>query len=82
MDIRSIERDDAPAIEFSWEGNDERDRANGRGWAALSSDGSLTGRIFIPAAMTRRSELSEGDLSMLLTLAARSWTTLQTCRMR
>jgi hypothetical protein len=30
----------------SWEVNDEGDSACGRGWAMLSSDGSLTGRIF------------------------------------
>ncbi|MBA2281341.1 MAG: hypothetical protein M3527_02280 [Actinomycetota bacterium] len=47
MDVRSVERDGAPAIEFSWDGNDECDHANGRGWAALSSDGSLMGRIYI-----------------------------------
>lgn len=30
---------------FSWERSDESDQASGRGWATLSSDGSLTGRI-------------------------------------
>jgi hypothetical protein len=33
-------------VEFSWEGNDECDPANGRGWAVLEEDGSLRGRIF------------------------------------
>ncbi len=35
-----------PGLEFSWEGNDECDPANGRGWAVLEEDGSLCGRIF------------------------------------
>lgn len=46
MDIRAVDRDGAPGIEFSWEGADECDEAAGRGWATLSSDGSLTGRIY------------------------------------
>jgi hypothetical protein len=46
MDIREIDRAGAPGIEFSWEGNDEGDAASGRGWATLSSDSSLSGRIF------------------------------------
>jgi hypothetical protein len=33
MDIRRVERDGSPAIEFSWDGNDEGDPASGRGWA-------------------------------------------------
>ncbi len=47
MDIRRVERDGAPAIEFSWDGNDECDPATGRGWAAFEGDGSLSGRIHI-----------------------------------
>src|SRR4051794_33633522 len=50
MDIRRVERDGAPAFEFSWEGNDECDAATGRGWATLDGDGSLTGRIYIHGA--------------------------------
>jgi hypothetical protein len=46
MDIRRVERDGARAIEFSWDGNDESDPVNGRGWAAVSQDGSLSGRIY------------------------------------
>ena len=46
LDVREINRDGVPGIEFSWEGNDESDAASGRGWATLSSDGSLTGRFF------------------------------------
>lgn len=46
MDTRSVERDARPGIEFSWEGNDESDPVSGRGWATLSPDGSLEGRIF------------------------------------
>lgn len=46
MDIREVDRGGLPGIEFSWEGNDEGDAATGRGWATLSDDGSLNGRIF------------------------------------
>jgi hypothetical protein len=35
-----------PAVEFSWDGNDEGDPASGRGWINCSPDGSLSGRIF------------------------------------
>ena len=45
MDCRFSERDGVPAVEFSWEGNDEMDPASGRGWAVLES-GVLKGRIF------------------------------------
>jgi hypothetical protein len=46
MDVREGERDGRPAIEFSWEGNDECDPASGRGWATLAADGSVEGRIY------------------------------------
>jgi hypothetical protein len=46
MDIREVARAGLPGIEFSWEGNDEGDAAGGRGWATMSSDGSLSGRIY------------------------------------
>jgi len=32
-------------VEFSWQGNDEMDEAQGDGWAELQPDGSLTGAI-------------------------------------
>jgi hypothetical protein len=47
LDVRSVKRDGVAGIEFSWAGNDESDAASGRGWATVSDDGSLTGRIFI-----------------------------------
>jgi hypothetical protein len=31
-------REGKPAVEFSWEGNDEMDEASGRGWAVLEED--------------------------------------------
>ena len=46
MDIRAVHHDGRAGIEFSWEGSDELDPASGRGWATLSPDGSLEGRIF------------------------------------
>jgi hypothetical protein len=46
MDCRQSIIDECPAVEFTWDGNDECDHANGRGWAALQSDGSLRGHIY------------------------------------
>ena len=45
MDCRFTERNGVPAVEFSWEGNDELDPASGRGWAVLEGN-VLKGRIF------------------------------------
>jgi hypothetical protein len=36
---------DTNAIEFTWDGNDEMDAANGSEWAELQPDGSLEGQI-------------------------------------
>ncbi len=47
MDVRPTAKDERPGVEFSWEGNDDGDLTSGRGWASLTEDGSLTGRIFI-----------------------------------
>ena len=38
MDCRETTRDGQPAVEWSWEGNDEMDEASGRGWAVLRGD--------------------------------------------
>jgi hypothetical protein len=38
MDCRLGTRDGEPAVEWSWEGNDEMDPASGRGWAVLDGD--------------------------------------------
>jgi hypothetical protein len=46
MDWRPTTRDGEPAVEWSWEGNDEMDPAQGRGWAKLKDD-ELQGTIFI-----------------------------------
>lgn len=47
LDCRWVERDGKRGVEFSWEGEDDRDSKCGRGWAALESDGSLKGRFYI-----------------------------------
>jgi hypothetical protein len=47
MTCEHTERDGRPAVEWSWEGNDEMDPASGRGWAKLAPDGSLRGRIYL-----------------------------------
>lgn len=46
LDCRYLERGDRPAVEFSWEGEDEGDPRCGRGWAVLMPDGKLEGRLF------------------------------------
>lgn len=46
MDCREATIDDCPGLEFTWDGNDECDRASGRGWAAVQADGSLEGHIY------------------------------------
>ncbi len=43
LDCRFGERGGMPAVEFSWEGQDDSDDAVGRGWAILR-DGKLDGR--------------------------------------
>ena len=46
LDCREVVRDGRPGVEFTWEGTDDGDPACGRGWAVLTDDGSLDGRIF------------------------------------
>ena len=43
LDCRFSERGGMPAVEFSWEGQDDGDDSLGRGWAILR-DGKLEGR--------------------------------------
>ena len=45
MDCRLTKRDGEPAVEWTWDGNDEMDAAQGRGWAFLQGD-ELHGAIF------------------------------------
>ena len=45
IDYRDVQRDGKPAVEFTWDGNDEMDQAQGRGWAVLDGD-RLKGMIF------------------------------------
>jgi len=49
IDYRYAERGDRPGVDFTWDGNDEGDRAVGRGWARPETDGSLRGHIFFHA---------------------------------
>ena len=46
IDYRLGERDGKPAVEFSWEGNDETEPAQGRGWLSVEGD-ELKGMIYI-----------------------------------
>ena len=50
LDCRHTEPGHRPALEFTWEGNDEDDHASGRGWIQLDRDDSLRGHIFIHGA--------------------------------
>jgi hypothetical protein len=45
MDCRLTTREGEPAVEWSWDGNDEMDAAQGRGWATRQGD-DLHGMIF------------------------------------
>ena len=45
MDCSLTTRDGEPAVEWSWDGNDEMEHAEGRGWAVLKDD-ELHGMIF------------------------------------
>ena len=45
MDCRLTTRDGEPAVEWTWDGNDEMDPAQGRGWAIMKGD-ELHGMIF------------------------------------
>jgi hypothetical protein len=38
IDYRSGERDGKSAVEFTWDGNDEMDPAQGRGWLVLEGE--------------------------------------------
>jgi hypothetical protein len=45
MDCRLTTRDGEPAVEWTWDGNDEMDPAQGRGWAVINGE-ELHGMIF------------------------------------
>ena len=45
IDCRLGTRDGEPAVEWTWDGNDEMDPAQGRGWAVMKGD-ELHGMIF------------------------------------
>ena len=46
MDCQYIENHGNTIVEFTWNGNDEMEYANGRGFAKINEDGIL-GKIFI-----------------------------------
>lgn len=47
MDVRPVGHLGPAGVEFSWDGQNEMDDACGRGWAHLTDEGDLTGRIFL-----------------------------------
>ena len=46
LDCRFNERDGAPTVDFSWEGENDNDPGCGRGWGILR-EGRLEGRLYI-----------------------------------
>ena len=46
LDCPRVERDGRPGVEFAWEGDDEGDQVNGRGWAVLVDDATIEGHLF------------------------------------
>ena len=47
MDVRPADHLGPTGVEFSWDGEDEMDHASGRGWARLTDEGELMGRIYL-----------------------------------
>ena len=45
MNCKPTTRDGEPAVEWTWDGNDEMDPAQGRGWAVVKGE-ELHGMIF------------------------------------
>jgi hypothetical protein len=45
IDYRLTTRDGKPAVEFTWDGRDEMEPVQGRGWAVVEGD-KLKGKIF------------------------------------
>lgn len=45
IDYRHSTRDGESCLEFSWDGNDEMDPAQGRGWAIIESE-QISGMLF------------------------------------
>jgi len=45
MDCQLTRRDSEPAVEWTWDGNDEMNPAQGRGWAVVKGD-EIHGMIF------------------------------------
>jgi hypothetical protein len=64
IDYRDVLRDGKPAVEFSWDGNDEMDPAQGRGWAVLDGE-RLKGMIFFhqgdESEFEAERDVGEGD---------------------
>ncbi|MFQ6228278.1 hypothetical protein [Nocardia sp. NPDC002869] len=46
LDSRPAQRDGRPGVEFTWEGIDEGDRVNGRGWAVRVDSETIEGHLF------------------------------------
>ena len=64
MDCRLTTRDGVPAVEWTWDGNDEMDHAEGRGWAVLKG-GELHGMMFFhegdeSGSVAKRAKVKKG----------------------
>jgi len=65
MDCRSTMRDGKHAIDFSWEGFDEGDPVDGRGWTVLDGD-TLRGHLYFhmgddSSFVAKRQEIAPGE---------------------
>jgi hypothetical protein len=47
MHVRPAAHLGPTGVEFSWEGQQELDAASGRGWAQVTDEGELVGRIYL-----------------------------------
>jgi hypothetical protein len=45
MKVEQTQSHGKPAVEWTWDGNDEMDAVSGRGWAVLQDDGTLKGTL-------------------------------------
>lgn len=46
LDCRAAERDGRVGVEFTWDGVDEGDQVNGRGWVFLLDEETIEGHVF------------------------------------
>jgi hypothetical protein len=63
QDCRSTTRDGEPAVEWTWDGNDEMDPVQGRGWAVVRGD-ELHGMVFFHGEFVAKKKGNPGSKTM------------------